>query len=61
MEQSDNFFQETYSITPGDLEKYLAAALSEGGDYADLYFEHTTASSLAIDESLVKTATEGIA
>jgi TldD protein len=60
MPQADQFFWETYSITPGDLEKYLAAALSEGGDYADLYFEHTTASSIAVDESLVKSATEGI-
>jgi TldD protein len=60
MEQSDRFFSQTYSITPGDLEKYLAEALSLGGDYADLYFEHTTTSSILIDESLVKTATEGI-
>jgi TldD protein len=56
----DRFFSETYGLTPGDLEKYLAAALSDGGDYADLYFEHTTTSSILIDESLVKTATEGI-
>jgi TldD protein len=60
MAQSDRFFSETYAVTPSDLEKYLAAALSEGGDYADLYFEHTTTSSILIDESLVKTATEGI-
>jgi TldD protein len=60
MEQTDRFFSETYGLTSGDLEKYLAAALSDGGDYADLYFEHTTTSSILIDESLVKTATEGI-
>jgi TldD protein len=60
MEQSDRFFSETYGLTPEDLEKYLTAALSDGGDYADLYFEHTTTSSILIDESLVKTATEGI-
>jgi TldD protein len=60
MEQSDRFFSQTYALTGGDLEKYLIAALSEGGDYADLYFEHTTTSSILVDESLVKTATEGI-
>ncbi|MGH9357396.1 MAG: metalloprotease TldD [Terriglobia bacterium] len=60
MPQNDQFFFETYAITPHDLEKYLAAALSEGGDYADLYFEHTTSSSVAVDESLVKSASEGI-
>ncbi len=60
MNSSDTFFQDTYGITPIDLDRYLAAALSEGGDYADLYFEHTTTSSIVVDESLVKTATEGI-
>jgi TldD protein len=60
MNSSDTFFQDRYGITPADLERYLAAALSEGGDYADLYFEHTTTSSIVVDESLVKTATEGI-
>ena len=58
--QNDSFFSDRYGITPRDLEKYLAAALAEGGDYADLYFEHTTTSSILIDESLVKTASEGI-
>ncbi|MGH9432992.1 MAG: metalloprotease TldD [Terriglobia bacterium] len=57
---NDPFFAERYGITAHDLEKYLAATLAEGGDYADLYFEHTTTSSILIDESLVKTASEGI-
>lgn len=60
MKPSDRFFHETYGLGPADLEKYLAAALSDGGDYADLYFEHTTTSSILLDESLVKSATEGI-
>ncbi|MGA3209799.1 MAG: metalloprotease TldD [Terriglobales bacterium] len=49
-----------YGLTPSDLERYLAAALSAGGEYADLYFEYRTTSSISVDESLVKTATEGI-
>jgi TldD protein len=56
----DRFFFERYGVSQADLEKYLAAALSAGGDYADLYFEHTTTSSILVDESLVKSATEGI-
>jgi TldD protein len=56
----DRFFFERYGVSQADLEKYLAAALSAGGDYADLYFEHTTTSSILMDESLVKSATEGI-
>ncbi|MGH9451685.1 MAG: metalloprotease TldD [Terriglobia bacterium] len=60
MNPADSFFATTYNVTSGDLEKYLAAALSEGGSYADLYFEHTTTCSILLDESLVKSATEGI-
>ncbi|HEV2419260.1 MAG TPA: DNA gyrase modulator, partial [Terriglobia bacterium] len=60
MTPPSTFFNDTYNITSSDLEKYLAAALSEGGNYADLYFEHTTTCSILVDESLVKTATEGI-
>ncbi|MDP9268846.1 MAG: metalloprotease TldD [Acidobacteriota bacterium] len=56
----DQFFFEHYGLAARDLEKYLAAALSAGGDYADLYFEHHYASSLSVDESLVKSATQGI-
>ncbi len=60
MADLDRFFFDRYGLAPADLERYLAAALAEGGDYADLYFEHTTSSSILVDESLVKSATEGI-
>jgi TldD protein len=60
MADQDRFFFDRYGLTESDLAKYLAAALSEGGDYADLYFEYTTMSSILLDESLVKQATEGI-
>ena len=60
MSASDRFFFDRFGLTESDLEKYLAAALAEGGDYADLYFEYTTTSSILLDESLVKSATEGI-
>jgi TldD protein len=49
-----------YGLTARDLESYLGAALSAGGDYADLYFEYLTTTSISVDESLVKSATEGI-
>src|SRR5258706_11620955 len=54
------FFLERFGISPQDLERYLSAALSAGGDYADLYFEYLTTSSLSVDESLVKSASQGI-
>jgi TldD protein len=60
MPQADRFFFQRYGLTESDLERYLAAALAEGGDYADLYFEYTTTSTILLDESLIKSATEGI-
>ncbi len=42
------------------MERCLGEALSAGGDYADLYFEAVTSTSLGIDESLVKSASQGI-
>jgi len=60
MSTIDRFFFDRYGLSEADFERLLAAALSEGGEYADLYFEHTTISSILVDESLVKTATEGI-
>ncbi|HET7101847.1 MAG TPA: metalloprotease TldD, partial [Terriglobia bacterium] len=60
MAVNDRFFFDRYGLTQADLERYLGEALSDGGDYADLYFEHTTSTSLQVDESLVKSAMEGI-
>src|ERR1700690_4186768 len=60
MHFSESFFPQRFGITTRDLEKYLAEALSRGGDYADLYFEYLSTSSISIDESIVKSATEGV-
>src|ERR671939_774627 len=54
------FFFERYGLTERELERYLAAALSAGGDYADLYFEYLSSTSLMVDESMVKSASQGI-
>src|ERR1700688_2005996 len=56
----NRFFFQHYGLTEHDLEHYLAAALSAGGDYADLYFEYLSSTSLLVDESMVKSASQGI-
>lgn len=56
----DSFFARKFGITEHDLEAYLSEALSNGGDYADLYFEYVATSALSLDESIVKNATEGV-
>jgi len=60
MQQARKFFDSKYGVSHADLEKYLAAALGAGGEYADLYFEHRATTSLSLDESLVKGATQGV-
>src|SRR5580658_8331223 len=53
------YFFEEFGITERLLERCLGEALSAGGDYADLYFEAVTATSLAVDEQIVKSASQG--
>ncbi len=56
----DSFFGQKFAITEHDLESYLSEALAAGGDYADLYFEYLATSQLSIDESIVKSAVQGV-
>jgi len=60
MRFSESFFAGRFGITRNDLESYLAEALSRGGDYADLYFEYLSTSSMSVDEGIVKSATQGV-
>ena len=54
------YFMDKLGISERLLERCLGEALSAGGDYADLYFESVTSTSIGVDESLVKTASQGI-
>jgi len=60
MSFTESFFPQRFGITTRDLEKHLAEALSQGGDYADLYFEYLSTSAISIDESIVKSASQGV-
>ncbi|MGB6726242.1 MAG: metalloprotease TldD [Terracidiphilus sp.] len=53
------YFFEEFGITERLLERCLGEALGAGGDYADLYFEAVTATALAVDEQIVKSASQG--
>src|SRR5579871_3279889 len=54
------YFIEKLGLSERLMERCLGEALSAGGDYADLYFESVTSTSLGIDESLIKSASQGI-
>jgi TldD protein len=54
------YFIEKLGLSERLMERCLGEALSAGGEYADLYFESVTSTSLGIDEGLIKTASQGI-
>src|SRR5450631_178225 len=54
------FFYSRFGLIEAVLERCLGEALSAGGDYADLYFESVAATSIGVDESLVKSASQGV-
>src|SRR5450755_3087331 len=60
MQFSESVFAARFGISRQDLENYLSEALSQGGDYADLYFEYLATSAISIDESIVKSASQGV-
>ncbi|WP_158819963.1 metalloprotease TldD [Granulicella sp. S156] len=54
------YFFEKLGLSERLLERCLGEALSAGGEFADLYFEAVTSTSLGMDEGIVKTAAQGI-
>jgi TldD protein len=59
MQFCESFFARKFGLTERDLDRYLGEALSAGGDYADLYFEYLVTTAIILDESIVKSATQG--
>ena len=47
-------------LDEGRLSAVLGTVMSRGVDYADLYFEYLSSTSLLVDESMVKSASQGI-
>jgi TldD protein len=59
MTQISDFFAQRYGVDAKLMNDILAVALSRGGDYADLYFEHRQSSSILFEEQAVKNAGAG--
>lgn len=49
-----------FGVTEADLKKVLAAALEKGGDYADLYFEHTFNNDVSLKDGKVNNCSANI-
>jgi TldD protein len=54
------FFRERFAIDPAVTSALLSVALSRGGDFAELYFEHRTNSAITWEDQQVKTATRTV-
>jgi TldD protein len=55
-----SFFTGKFNLSVSDIESLLGAALSKGGDYADIYFEYTTLDSLSLEEQIIKSANRSV-
>lgn len=49
-----------FGVTDSDLKKVLTAALEKGGDYADLFFEHTFSNQITLQDGAVNRAGSNI-
>ena len=49
-----------FNVSENDLRKVMAVALEKGGDYADLYFQHTFSNSLVLQDGAVNRAFSNI-
>jgi TldD protein len=55
-----SFAMNHFQISDGDLKKTLAAALEKGGDYADLFFEHSYQNNIGLQDGTVNRAASSI-
>ena len=55
------YFASTFGVTDELCRKVLAEALSKGGDFADLYFEHTVSNSVGLEDGKVNRASSDVA
>ncbi len=49
-------FLDHFEVTPEMIQKVVAEAMSKGGDYADLFFEHRISNTLALEDGKVNRA-----
>lgn len=58
--EQTSIFADRFGVTLQDLDRLLSVALTNGGDYADVYLEYRTRDMLAFEEGMLKSATKSI-
>ena len=53
MMNSRQYYTDIFKVTEQQLQNLSAAALSHGGDFCDMYFEHTTFFNLLLKDGVV--------
>lgn len=59
--EDPGYFEREFGVTDALCRKVLSQALAKGGDYADLYFEHTVSNYLMLEDGKVNRAFSDIA
>lgn len=59
--ESAGYFEREFAMSDALCEKVLAKALSKGGDFADLYFEHTISNYVILEDGKVNRAYSDVA
>ena len=59
--ETPGYFEREFGITDSACRRVLAAALAKGGDYADLFFEHTVSNYLILEDGKVNQAYSNVA
>ncbi|MCC8198870.1 MAG: TldD/PmbA family protein [Tannerellaceae bacterium] len=55
-----SFGMNHFGVSESDMKKVLAAALEKGGEYADLYFEHSYRNNIGLQDGAVNRASSNI-
>ncbi|MFW6137302.1 MAG: PmbA/TldA family metallopeptidase, partial [Candidatus Aminicenantaceae bacterium] len=58
--EASGYFEREFGITDEMCREVLAEALSKGGDFADLFFEHTISNSIMLEDGKVNRASGNI-
>lgn len=55
-----SLLESRFGLTAREVRKVLSSALSKGGDFADLFFEHTVSTSVLVEDDIVKESSEEV-
>ena len=56
----EGLFPDVFGITEAEIGQVISAALSKGGDFAELFFEHRVANEVFMEDDIVKESDESV-